>query len=438
MDQGKENDHIQHFLLILVRLLRYCIHVSDMRTADEPQKIMPREASFDYRKTPKGWLVNIPGSVSDTGRFRRRYFTTRDEAKAECIRLKEISKGTRALATDIPADLAADAIRARELLDGFGINLAQAATFYAQHHDKRSKAPILADAWDTALKHRENHRPRTLADIRAWKKALPEWFMAMNCHDITAAHISKALDETTKGATRWKTGMRNVSLVLGDVVKSGAIPENPVKKIQVKRNPETSDEVSIYTPDELKALFDACIDYPMKDEKGNVEPDRLCAGCAIPFAFMAFAGIRPDEVTKLRWEDVSLDLLNIRIGASIAKKLYRRNVRINATLAAWIATVPEDKRTGKLVPARWTYKAAKVRTMAGIDGHEKQDALRHSFGSYMLATEGDLDALKADMGHSHIAVFFSHYHKAITKAEALPYWQVLPKGAKKIPIITAA
>ena len=410
-----------------------------MRTADEPLKIMPREASFDYRKTPKGWLVNIPGSVSDTGRFRRRYFTTRDEAKAECIRLKEISKGTRALATDIPADLAADAIRARELLDGFGINLAQAAAFYAQHHDKRSKAPILADAWDTALKHRENHRPRTLADIRAWKKALPEWFMAMNCHDITAAHISKALDETTKGATRWKTGLRNVSLVLGDVVKSGAIAENPVKGIQVKRNPEkANDEVVIYSPAELTALFAACIDYPMKNDKGEIEPDRLCAGCAVPFAFMAFAGIRPDEVTKLRWEDVSLDLLNIRIGASIAKKLYRRNVRINATLAAWIATVPADKRTGKLVPARWTYKAAKVRTMAGIDGHEKQDALRHSFGSYMLATEGDLDALKADMGHSHIAVFFSHYHKAITKAEALPYWQVLPTGAKKIPIITAA
>ncbi len=412
-----------------------------MRTADEPQKIMAREASFDYRKTPKGWLVNIPGSVSDTGRFRRRYFTTRDEAKAECKRLKEIRDGVRTKATDIPADLAADAIRARELLDGFGINLAQAAAFYATHHDKRAKAPTLADAWDTALKHRENHRPRTLADIRAWKKALPAWFMAMNCHDITAAHISKALDETTKGPTRWKTGMRNVSLVLGDVVKSGAIAENPVKKIQVKRNPETSDEVSIYTPDELQAIFAACIDYPMKDENGKTEKHRLCAGCAIPFAFMAFAGIRPEEITKLQWKHVSLELGNIRIGADVAKKMFRRNVRVNPTLAAWIATVPENKRQGAIIPNSaddWRQKAAKVRSKAGIDGHEMQDALRHSYGSYMLATEGDLDALKADMGHSHIAVFFSHYHKAITKAEALPYWQVLPKGAEKIPNITAA
>lgn len=388
---------------------------------------MARQAKFNYRKTQKGWLVNVPGSVSDTGRFRRRYFGTRDEAKAECTRLREISTGTRSEAIDIRPGLAEDATRAADMLKPFSVSLTQAAAFYATHHDKRSKAPTLSDAWDSALVHRENHRPRTIADMKAWQKALPAWFMKMNCHDITGEDIRKALDETTTGATRWKTGMRNISSVLGDVVRSGAITENPVKNIQVKRNPETNDDVTIYTPDELKALFAACIDYPMtKQEK----KDRLCAGCAIPFAFQAFAGIRPDEITKLKWEDVSLDLHNIRIGSSIAKKLYRRNVRINPTLAAWIATVPIEKRKGKIIPGRWIQKAAKVRTKAGIDGRDKQDALRHSFGSYMLATEGDLDALKQDMGHAHMAVFFGHYHKALTKAEALPYWQVLPAGVK--------
>jgi len=390
---------------------------------------MSRKPEFDYRKTPKGWLVNIPGSVSDTGRFRRRYFDTRDKAKAECQRLREISVGVRTLATDIPADLAADAIKARDMLVTFNVTLAQAAAFYAAHHDKRSKAPVLSDAWESAISHRENHRPRTLADFKAWKKALPDWFMSMNCHDITGPDIVKALDETTTGQTRWKAGMRYISSVMGDVVKSKAITENPVKDIQVKRNPETSDEVSTYTPKELAALFAACRDYPLGDE------DRLCAGCAVPFAFMAFAGIRPVEVSKLRWEDVSTELHNIRIGAHVAKKLYRRNVRIQPTLAAWIATVPPEKRKGKLTPARWLQKAAKVRKEAGIDGNEKQDALRHSFGSYLLATEGDLDALKSDMGHGHMAVFFEHYHKAFTKAQALPYWQVLPPGVA-LPVIS--
>jgi integrase len=391
---------------------------------------MARIPKFNFRKTPKGWLVNLPGTVSDTGRFRRRYFDTRDEAKAECQRLREISNGTRALAADIPSDLAADAIKAQGMLAAFNVTLAQAAAFYVTHHDTRSQAPTLSDAWDAAIAHRENHRPRTLSDFKSWKKALPIWFMAMNCHDITGKDIVKALDETTTGQTRWKAGMRYVSSVMGDVVKSKAIQSNPVKDIQVKRNPETDDEVVTYTPAELKALFAACIDYPLKDENGNVVPDRLCAGCAIPFAFMAFGGIRTEEISKLRWEHVSTELHNIRIGSTVAKKAYRRNIRIQPTLAAWIATVPPDKRKGKITPPRWRYKAAKVRTKAGIDGHEMQNALRHSFGSYLLATEGDLDALKADMGHGHMAVFFEHYHKATTKADALPYWQVLPPGVE--------
>jgi integrase len=393
---------------------------------------MARTASFDYRKTPKGWLVNIPGTVSDTGRFRRRYFKTRDEAKTECQRLREISTGTRALATDIPADLAADAIQARDMLAAFHITLAQAARFYAEHHDKRSQAPTLAAAWTAALERRANHRARYLADLKAWEKALPDSLLAMNCHDITPDDIRKALDETTDGPTRWRNGLAVLSAILGDVVKDGKLEKNPARAVHVARKASHDDDVEIYTVDELKALFAACKDYP----KAKDEEDRLCAACAIPFAVMAFAGVRPDEVTRLRWEDVSLELHNIRVGAGVAKKATRRNVRINPTLAAWLETVAKDKRTGKLVPPRWRYKAARVRREAGIDGHEKQDALRHSFGTYTLATENDLDALNADMGHEHVRVFFTHYHKAMTKADALPYWQVLPPGVE-LPTIAA-
>lgn len=382
---------------------------------------MAKTPSFDYRKTPKGWLVNVPGSVSDTGRFRRRYFATRDEAKTECQRLREIHNGTRALATDISPGLAEDATRAAALLKPFNVTLAQAAKFYADQHDTRSKAPTLSDAWDNAIRIRPNHRSRTLADFRSWKKALPETFLAMNVHDMTPEHITAALDKVTTGKTRWRTGLRYVATVLSDCVKGGTIKESPAKRVHVERKPESTEDVSIYSPEELRSLMDACRDYA----DGM---DKACAGCSVPFAVMAFAGIRPDEVGKLRWDDVSLEMENIRIGPSIAKKARRRNVRIHPTLRAWLETIPEEKRKGKLVPPRWRYKAARVRREAGIDGHEKQDALRHSFGTYMLATENDLDALKQDMGHAHIAVFFDHYHKALTKREALPYWQVLPAG----------
>ncbi len=65
------------------------------------------------------------------------------------------------------------------------------------------------------------------------------------------------------------------------------------------------------------------------------------------------------------------------------------------------------------------------------------DALRHSFGAYLLATEGDLNALQSDMGHEHVRVYFDHYHTPLTKKEALPYWQVLPPGVE-LPNIRVA
>ncbi len=378
--------------------------------------------------------MNTPATLSASGKRERCYFATRDLAKDHAATLREKFLEHGGNSSAITPSLSSDATKAATLLEGHHITLTQAARFYVTHHDKRAKAPTLAEAWADGLAHRKNHRARTLSDFKAWQKALPDSFLAMNCHDISAKDIRKALDKVTSGATRWKNGLRNISAILGDVVKSGAIESNPATAVHVARAVEKDDDdVSIYTPAELKALFAACIDYP----KAKGEQDRLCAACALPFAVMAFAGIRPDEAGKLKWEHVSLELKNIQVGAGIAKKLARRNVRIHPTLAAWLATVPEAQRKGKIAPPHWTQKAAKVRAKAGIDGREKQDALRHSFGTYTLATENDLDALKSDMGHAHMAVFFAHYHKAMTKAEALPYWQVLPPGAAAIPTIEA-
>ncbi len=397
-----------------------------------PPKTMARKPEFKPIKTRAGWMVSVPPSLAESGKRERCFFKSRDKARDYAESLRERTKKHGEAASAIKPSMAEDATRATEILEPFSITLQQAARFYAHHHDKRSQAPTLADAWTAALDRRANHRERYLADLKAWEKALPGSLLAMNCHDIAPDDIKTALDSVTEGPTRWRNGLAVLSAVLGDVVKDGKLEKNPARAVHVARKVNRDDDVVIYTVDELKALFAACKDYP----KAKDEEDRLCAACAVPFAVMAFAGVRPDEVTRLRWEDVSLELHNIRVGAGVAKKATRRNVRINPTLAAWLETVPVDKRFGKLVPPRWRYKAARVRREAGIDGHEKQDALRHSFGTYTLATENDLDALNADMGHEHVRVFFTHYHKAMTKADALPYWQVLPPGVE-LPTIAA-
>jgi integrase len=388
---------------------------------------MPKRPQFDYKKTPRGWLINVPASISKSGNRERLYFTTRDLAKAESQRLSEKYKKHGENASVIAPGLADDATKAMEMLSAFaGVSLCEAARFYKTHHDIRSKAPTLRKAWDIAIESHKHHRPTTRRDYRLWKNALPDGLLDTNVVDITPEMIKKSLDGVTNGKTRWMNGLRYLSTVLQQCVKNKQLAENPCKRVETPRAPETDDEVTVYTIDQMKALFAACKDYA----DGM---DRKCSACAVPFAFLAFAGLRPNELERLVWEDIDLSLGVIRLGSSKTKKARRRNVRIQTTLQAWLETIPATQRKGKIVPSRWRYRSARVRKEAGIDGLKMADALRHSFGTYLLATENKIDSLRSDMGHEHIRVFLNHYHKAITADEAAPYWRIHPRRKSATP-----
>lgn len=368
--------------------------------------------------------MNVPATLSDTGKRSQRFFPTRDKATEFSKTLrdnrKEFGQQSRALAPGISDD----AVKALALLDDFGITLSECARFYVLHHDLRSKAPTLAVAWKKAREIRGDLSSRYRSTLKNLEGRLPPTFSAMNIVDITPGDISDALTAMTNGPTAWKSGLRIINAVLSDQVKQGTLKENPCSRV-VALKVKNDDEVKIYAVEELKALFAACKPY----DNGK---DRECGECAVPFALLAFAGIRPTELTRLSWEDVSMENSSIRLSGKVTKTGKTRNVRINTTLKAWIETVPIDKRKGRVIPGRWIFKATRVRKEAGLDGREFQDALRHSYGSYKLATENDLDALKADMGHQHCDVFFNHYHNALTATAAAPYWEILPSVGVKL------
>jgi len=379
---------------------------------------MARHARFGITNTDRGWLVNVPASISETGKRVQRYFPTREKANEFAGGLRDNYKEHGQQARTLSPGVSDDATSALGLLKPFGVSLMESARFYVLHHDLRSKAPTLALAWEQAKSIRKNYSARYRANLKSWEGRLPADFSTKNIVDISPADISSALTTMTNGPTAWKSGLRIISVILGDEVKHGTLKENPCSRVPVPKV-KSDDEVTIYTVKQLKALFTKCRKY----DDGK---DRNCDQCAVPFAFLAFAGIRPTELTRLSWDDVNLSLGNIRLGGKVTKTGKTRNVRINATLKAWINTIPESKRIGRVIPGRWRFKATRVRREAGLDGRELQDALRHSFGSYKLATENDLDSLKSDMGHQHCEVFFNHYHNAMTKKQAAPYWKVLP------------
>ena len=380
---------------------------------------MPRTPVFKVvNDLTKGWRVNVPAPLSEKGKRQQRFFTTREEANDFAKGLRTRNKDFGSQARNLNPTDTGDAVQALALLRDFNVTLTQCARAYVELHDRRSKAPTLAQAFESGIERRRNLSERSVKNLKGLKRRLPSDFIEFNLVDLAGPNIQAALEEISSGSTAFRTNLRLLSSILGDYSKQGVLHENPCKRVQLPKT-RSSDEVTIYTVQQLSDLFIACRDYP--DGK-----DRKCAACGVPFAFLAFAGLRPKELERLRWEDVNIEESHIRISGNISKTGKTRIIRIHKALLVWIETIPASKRIGKITPSRWIQRAGRVKKEAGLDGKVLQDALRHSFGSYLFAVENDIDKLKKDMGHGHKEVFFNFYHKAVSYEKALPYWNIKP------------
>jgi integrase len=380
---------------------------------------MARTAKIKVQNTEKGWLVNIPATYSETGARARRYFKTRELASEFATTLRDNVKDHGAKSVTLSAQITMDALKAVAIMEKFsGFTLTQAAQFFAKHHDEAAKCPTMKQAFDEAMNRRGNLSIAYQRDMRGLRKRLPAEFMAMNIFEITGKDISAALDSCNGGLTQWRNAFRTLRAILSDQVKSGTIKTNPCANVhtpRVKRNAE----VVIYTAKQVQAIFDACRDY-QDGEK------RACADCAVPFAVLFYAGVRPVEFTRLTWENINLETGFIRLSGDITKTGKTRNIPITGTLRAWLETVPADQREGKIMPTDWRDKSQRVKKEAGICGRKYQDAARHTYGSFTVALEG-IDYVRATMGHGHTATFETHYHNAMAIPQAQEYMEILPQ-----------
>jgi integrase len=379
---------------------------------------MARIAKIKVQDTEKGWLVNVPASCSNESTRQRRYFKTRELAQAFASSLRDKIKDHGVQSITLPASLTMDALKAQTIMQRFeGVTLAQAAQFYAKHHDAAAKCPTVAIAFTESIDRRRDMSAAYLSDMRSLERRLPESFKGMNIYEVTGRDVALALDHATGGTTMWRNAYRTIRAIFGDQVKSGTIKTNPCANVHQPKV-KKADEVTIYTPAQCRAIFDACRVY-----QDGISRD--CRDCVAAFAVLIFAGIRPIEITRLTWDNVNLQTGFIRLSGAVTKTGRTRNAHISKTLRAWLETVPEDRREGKIIPNDWRRKSARVRKSAGIDGREYQDAARHTFGSFTVTLEG-IEYVRSVMGHGFTATFERHYLNALTIPQAKAYTDVLP------------
>jgi integrase len=166
-------------------------------------------------------------------------------------------------------------------------------------------------------------------------------------------------------------------------------------------------------------------------------------------ALAFFCGLRPEELTRLDWRNVSVENALVTVGGDVAKvQGHRRNVEMPANLLAWLA--PYVRVSGPV----WPYtsattlhrKRAEARKAAGVDVPD--NAGRHAFASYHLAANDNAPMTAERMGHANVKLLRNVYRnitaadgKPITKAAGEAYFNIMPKreaGATVIPFSAAS
>lgn len=388
---------------------------------------MPRPLKMPILKlNDDRWIISIPARFSSTGKRQRLYFDS--YAKAQECRSKTMQRikvfGHQAM-TLSPA-VAESVLRCLDMLKPWNADLTDAVRFYVDHREREANAVSFRVLWETHVESREGHSDAYQTDLtRIGKRILPK-LGKCNVGTITPAEIEEAMSKAFPTPRSFNNAFRTIRPAFTTAVRRGYRTDNPFDRIEKRRMPPK--EISVMTIHQARAALQACCDHTSNaDLPAWCRVDATDARATV--AIMMFAGVRPREMTRLRWEDIRFDHQSIRIRGTVAKTRSARIIPMSDNLVAWLKETPEAKRKGPITPPFWKECNAAVRACAGVS--EYPDIYRHTCASMHLAAHNDVNALREILGHETNEVLFTHYRAIVPKQDAVQFWGLVPPGSSR-------
>jgi integrase len=213
---------------------------------------------------------------------------------------------------------------------------------------------------------------------------------------------------------------RLINTLFKFAIGRGYVPKDYDELNAVELAGEDNGDIEVFTPVELRKLFDACV-TPVK-ERGKMR-DREAM---VPYlAIAAFCGLRSAEIARLDWSEVHLTGAEhfIEVKASKAKTASRRTVPIPDNCAAWLAPFAEE--SGPVCPFERPDKQCFHYVGPAAKVVWKRNGLRHSFISYRLAQIKNVHQVSLEAGNSPQMVF-AHYRQLVTETQATEWFGIVP------------
>jgi integrase len=229
------------------------------------------------------------------------------------------------------------------------------------------------------------------------------------------AKVSRVLSGRTQNNYR-----QLINTLFRFAVKRGYLPRDHDEMSAVELAENDGGEIEVFTPVELRKLFNACL-TPVQERRKWRDREAM-----IPYlAIAAFCGLRAAEIARLDWSEVHLTGAEhfIEVKASKAKTASRRTVPISENCARWLA--PFARETGPVCPFERPDKQCFYYLGPAAGLKWKHNGLRHSFISYRLAQIKNVHQVSLEAGNSPQMVF-QHYRQLVSETQATEWFGIVP------------
>ncbi len=242
--------------------------------------------------------------------------------------------------------------------------------------------------------------------------------------EIPALEIEEQLQGLT--ATVHNAFLRYLKAAFNFGIRRGWCTDNPAKRIDMQR---VKTRRQILSNQQVRALLRTVCERDLE---------------LLPYSVICiFAGVRPEEVCRLDWDNIHLrePTPYIEIPEEKSKTDIRTIPDMEPLLVEWLNYFIRrgGKTTGAVTPKsnlrkrlRELRKAAKIQPWP-------QDAPRRTFASNWLAIHHDVNRLNNLMGHTSPTMLWRHYQRAVTQRNAREFWKIEPRkiAGKTIRFVAA-
>ena len=259
----------------------------------------------------------------------RLFFSTQIEAEttAETKRTERKNSGLGSLT--ISDALRVEALDCAERLKGYGRTLREAVDHFIVYLDQTTRSKPIADIVREFIadKVADGAKKPTIQELQCRTNHFCAAFGDRHIATVTQTDITDWLRTNFVNPVTRNNTRKVVVNLFNFAVNIRYAAENPASKI--KKVNEGGGEVRILTPTQVENLL------------------KVSEPAILPyFAIAAFAGIRPEELLKMKWEDVLWKQGIIRVREDVSKVKRKRNVPIETNLVGWLS--PYKKSIGSI------------------------------------------------------------------------------------------